>query len=270
MSQSEGAVLFAFNNERYDYLSLASTSAKLIKRFLNLPTTVITNTSVKNSNFDNVIVVDSPEKQNREFISAEGVVQATWYNKSRYKVYEMSPYDKTLLLDSDYIVQSTYLRKLFDTTLPFACYNTATDVTTQLLLDEKINPLNLCSLPMNWATVLYFTKSAEAEALFSMIKLVQENYYYYATRFGFRSPRIYRNDFALSVATQLLSGYSQTNEYFIPGTIMSVTPTTDVCYKNGSFFFSTQNKLASTIRNVDLHIMNKEILTEKLLADISE
>ena len=38
---------------------------------------------------------------------------SVWYNCGRYLAYNLSPYDETLLLDTDYIVNSNKLLKTF-------------------------------------------------------------------------------------------------------------------------------------------------------------
>ncbi len=42
-----------------------------------------------------------------------GNVSRTWYNLARHLSYKISPWDKTIVIDSDYIIMSRQLKKLF-------------------------------------------------------------------------------------------------------------------------------------------------------------
>ena len=42
-----GALIFAFNNEQIDYVSMAKWSAKNIERHLGIPTRIITNDDIE-------------------------------------------------------------------------------------------------------------------------------------------------------------------------------------------------------------------------------
>ena len=98
---SKGVLLFAFNSEKYDYFSMAVYTAKRINHFLQLPVTIVTDEdSLGNTEgiFHNVITTD-PNKNNRRD-------WGQWINKDRYRAFEFSPYDETLLLDTDYVVNS--------------------------------------------------------------------------------------------------------------------------------------------------------------------
>jgi hypothetical protein len=40
--------------------------------------------------------------------------QKVWNNKGRYNAYELSPYDETIILDVDYVLNSNKLTQVFD------------------------------------------------------------------------------------------------------------------------------------------------------------
>ena len=102
---SKGALLFAFNTDTVDYFSMAVYTAKRINHFLNLPVTVITdnieNTINCDYQFDNVIYTESDHSNFKD--------NKVWLNKGRYQAFNDSPYDETLLLDTDYIINSDKL-----------------------------------------------------------------------------------------------------------------------------------------------------------------
>ena len=106
---TRGAILFAFNNQKFDYYKMAVATAKRINHFLNIPVTVVTNDdSITDTTykFDNTITVEADQTNYRE--------KQIWINKGRYKAFEFSPYEETLLLDTDYMVNSDKLLKTFD------------------------------------------------------------------------------------------------------------------------------------------------------------
>ena len=117
---SKGALLFAFNSHKYNYYEMAVATAKRINYFLDLPVTVVTDeTSIPDNRdytFDKTITV-TPDKSNRRD-------WGIWINKGRYQAFELSPYAETLLLDTDYMVNSTKLLTTFDLPTDFCCHNT--------------------------------------------------------------------------------------------------------------------------------------------------
>ena len=102
---SKGVILFAFNSPKFNYYDMAVATAKRINHFLNLPVTLVTDeTSIPtdpNYVFDKTITV-TPDKNNKRD-------WGIWINKGRYQAYELSPYDETILLDTDYLVNSNKL-----------------------------------------------------------------------------------------------------------------------------------------------------------------
>jgi len=103
---TRGVILFAFNSPKYDYYEMAVAAAKRINHFLKLPVTVVTDVeSVRETDyqFDKTIITIPDKNNKRDW--------GVWINKGRYKAFEFSPYDETLLLDTDYMVNSDKLLK---------------------------------------------------------------------------------------------------------------------------------------------------------------
>jgi hypothetical protein len=107
---SKGAILFAFNSPKFNYYDMAVATAKRINHFLNLPVTVVTDQesvpTTQSYNFDKVIVTDADKNNIRE--------HNIWINKGRFQAYDFSPYDETILLDTDYMVNSDKLLRTFN------------------------------------------------------------------------------------------------------------------------------------------------------------
>ena len=108
---NKGYLLIANNNANNDYVKQAIFCAQRIKKFCNnAPVSVITsdgdylrhndNASV----FDNIIDINYQGINNRIiFDGALSHKTVNWKNVGRHLAYELTPYDETILLDTDYI-----------------------------------------------------------------------------------------------------------------------------------------------------------------------
>jgi hypothetical protein len=274
---SKGALIFAYNND-FDYLSMADVAAGLVRKNLGIPTTVVTDEASLAGKqlkyIDNVITKESVGGNVRAFMLPDTTIKTLWRNLNRSDAYELSPYDQTLMLDSDYFVFSDRLKHVFTTEHEFLCFDSVYDVTGQDTYTSDA-VIGKYSLPMIWATAVYFTKSQFSELVFEFVKVIRENYRYYSLLYNF-SPKPFRNDFAFSIALHTLSGYTTDRRHFFPWSMPSLTtrasvldyrpelneivyayPVGDKTYKQG----------VSKSRNMDLHLMNKLDVTDNSLLD---
>jgi hypothetical protein len=217
---SKGIVIFAYNGA-YDYVDMARTSAALAKRYLKLPVTLITDQAVDYPEFDTVIVQERTDPEQLKITDGE---LKPWHNQNRTTAYALTPYEQTLLIDADYFIMNSRLKNLFDINLDFACYNTANDITG---IAELQGNIGTTSIPMQWATVIYFRRSELAESVFNFMEYIKQHYEFYSLMYNFRADK-YRNDFALSIALQTLTGYNIGNFAQIPGTLDSLMLGTDI------------------------------------------
>ena len=263
---NRGALLFAFNSSRYNYYAMAEYTAKRINHFLGLPVTIVTDESSipKNSTymFDNTIVVE-PDKNNiRDYI--------VWINKGRYQAYDLSPYDETLLLDTDYVVNSNRLLSTFDICEDFCCHD-----TTSFLMHPKAPQEVLSAYSFNtlWATVITFRKTKRAKQIFECLEMVQKNYEHYANIHSFIAG-VYRNDYALTLALRIANGHMNHESDIIPWNLLHVGKNTSV-YADKETEFNTEytvmfdnwqrgkiRKEYINIKDTDFHVMNKENFME--------
>ena len=253
---SKGIVMFAYNGA-YDYVDMARTSAALAKRHLKLPVTLITDQAVDYPEFDTVIVHERTDPE--QLVMTDGELKP-WHNQNRNTVYALTPYEQTLVIDADYFVMNSRLKNLFDINLDFACYNTAQDITGIVELQSNIGNT---SIPMQWATVMYFRRSELAEAVFDFMLYIRQNYEFYSLMYNFRADK-YRNDFALSIAIQTLTGYNIGNFAQIPGTLDSLLLGTDIVDINdeGEMLYTypsiiTRDMRFSKLKNTSVHILYK-------------
>jgi len=125
---SKGVLLFAHNNDTVDYVQQAVFCAKRVKRFLNLPVTLVTDKqSVASFPFDinkyieNIVYQEVENQHNfRTFRSSTDSVRDKWFNTNRFLAYELSPYEQTLVLDTDVVLCNNNLLQLFNSNKQFS------------------------------------------------------------------------------------------------------------------------------------------------------
>jgi hypothetical protein len=261
----QGAILFAFNTEKYDYYTMAVAAAKRINHFLDLPVTVVTDeSSIQETDysFDKTIITTSDKTNKRDF--------GIWINKGRFRAFEFSPYEETLLLDTDYMVNSNKLLKTFEFPTDICCHDHAEFFMQPNIPQEILSPFSFETL---WATAVMFKRSKKAQQVFETIKLIQHNYEHYANIHGFLSMP-YRNDFALTLALRIVNGHVLPKENIIPWSLMHIGNNTPIV-KNSTDFLDTEftiqydnwqrgkiRKDYITIKDMDFHCIVKENFME--------
>lgn len=217
-----GALIFAFNNEHTDYIALAAWNAANIRRHLNIPVAVITDQTDRAQSmnqFDRVISAASQAGGTRYFSDYDQSV--TWYNAGRADAYDLSPWQHTLLLDADYVVASTELQTVLDSTSDIMCFASAFDtVTGQDLVNHAT--FGRYQSPMYWATVIKFTRGARAQFVFDSMKMIRQHWAHYRNLYGI-ADATYRNDYALSIAIGIVSGHTGCFDT-IPWSMATVMP----------------------------------------------
>ena len=144
--KSKGVVLFAFNTDKVNYIEIAERASRLITRNLNLPVTIITDIGEMPKNF------------------RKGYAGGTlWYNSGRYLAYELSPYDETLLLDSDYLILDDSLLKILDSAIDYTIM-TKNQNPTQSMTGN----MGMLSLNYVWATAIAFKIPTNASVAFEI------------------------------------------------------------------------------------------------------
>lgn len=239
--KSRGILAFATNTETTDYVAIAKKTCKLAGKILNLPYTILTNENEKtfNSRFD---------------IDTE--TQVLWNNFNRYKAFELSPYDETLVIDADYLILDTNLTKIFDLNFDYLIQK-----NSYALTQHWPNIMGPYSHKHVWATVFAFKKTDKAKLFFSLVQRIQNNYGYYHSLFNIRE-RNYRNDYAFAIADIILNGY-QVSKFGIPGNMLTIDQKINSIdfYKNSLVIKDNNKSYICPVTN--LHIMSKSFLQSK-------
>jgi hypothetical protein len=263
-----GALIFAFNNEQTDYIAMARWSARNIRRHLNIPVAIVTDCDPGAGalgEFDKVIYSKPDSGGTRWFEDYQNTV--TWHNAGRVDAYSLTPWDQTLVLDADYVVVGSELRRVLESDADFMCHRTAVNMATGLPL-KALNVFGQHDMPMWWATVMMFRRSNTAQYIIDCRQIRRNNWQHYRDLYGIDN-LTYRNDFALSIALGIVSGHTGQVDQ-IPWPLLSVLPDTELSKLDDNLYQvnycdSTNSPRWVTWQGTDFHAMGKQDL-EKIIA----
>jgi hypothetical protein len=265
---SKGVLIFAQNNSEIDYARISLFAAEQVKRHLNVPVSLVTDSKdwLLQSQphaldvFDQIITTWTDTEQTKQF--HDGTLAAktvTWKNLNRSDCYELTPYDETLVIDSDYIINSSNLSKIWNNTNDFLIYEQSFDLA-QWRDTSSFTYLNQYSIPFYWATAFYFKKTISNESFFLIVKHIKSNWSYYRAIYNIDST-VFRNDFAFSIAIHMMgTDFAHT----LPGK-MCYTLDRDILVdmEDTSMQFIVEKKnyageyIATKTTDLDMHVMNK-------------
>ena len=214
---SKGYLLIAQNNSANNYVKQAVYCAERIKKFCNnASVSIITNSSayVKDNYsseiFDHIIDTTMPEQNNNRIIFDGALSNRTiqWKNVGRDLAYTLTPYNETIILDTDYIFCNNNLDN---------CFGSANDIMmykkSEYLGNNPSQEFARCSdtsIDFYWATVIYFKKTAKSKIFFDLVTHIRENWFYYNNLYQIHSPN-FRNDYAFSIAIHTMNSMSSNN-----------------------------------------------------------
>jgi len=187
-------------------------------------------------------------------------------NGARVNAYDLSPFDETLVIDTDYLLQSNALNKCFDCldTWGLKLSKSAFNIDTSEL-PEDLSTVGPDGLPMYWATVLVFNKSPVARQFFQYWKDVIHNWEVYVTLFRLHSPLL-RNDFAVTIALHRMFWSQGIPLEISLGLKLATVPHYWKAFSitDQHLVFTTDGVEVITVPNLDLHVLNKKSLIELL------
>ena len=258
-----GALIFAFDTEHTRYLDMAAWCAYRVRQFLKIPVAVVTNNPAAQDEtvFDHVIYADPLGENSRWFGDLEKHV--TWHNGNRVDAYNLSPWDQTLVLDADFVVNSDQLQSVLDSSREFMCFRSAFNLARPE--EEFLNTFGTYQYPMYWATVMMFRKCNTAQYIFDAMQMIRENWTHYRDLYHI-SQHTYRNDYALSIALGLVSGQTLKVDA-IPWGMPSVVPESKLTLTNEVFWnieYQDAQGKCKTVSYIgqDFHAMGKRDLGE--------
>ncbi len=273
---TRGVLIFAHNSKDVDYGLLSIIAAGLAKKNLNVPISLVTDKFTIEwmrtsgiyekalSVFDTIITVDKPNTPNHRMLrDGDDATSVPFINSNRASVWELTPYDSTLLIDSDFLILSDRLNSYWDVDADVMIGNSMNDIKGERVgvLDKNVSETGI---HMYWATTVMFKKTEKSRFFFELVNYIKTNYKFYADIFRFDS-RQFRNDIAFSVAQHILNGFEEDHKDDLPSilTVLDKDILHEVTNKGNLIFLLNSmkgdNKFTLTsISNVDVHVMNKQ------------
>jgi hypothetical protein len=256
-----GALIFAFDTEHTRYLDMAAYCAERVKHFLNIPVAVVTNNPAADNEsvFDQVIYAEPQGTNSRWFGDYQQHV--TWHNSNRVDAYSVSPWDQTLVLDADFVVNSDQLKLVLGSSEDFLCFRSAYNLARPE--ETFLDTFGRYQFPMYWATVMCFRKTTTSQYIFDAMTMIRQNWQHYRDLYHI-SETAYRNDYALSIALGIVNGQPDKINS-IPWSMASVVPENKLSLTNDIFwdieYADAQGKLKTvSVVGMDFHAMGKRDL----------
>lgn len=282
-SKKRGIVIFGVNNAKVDYIQLAVMAAAFIKK--NMPGTnvcLVTDMHSKlyhdgkgrwflNDYFSDIVIL--PEDTVEQFENSRAYKDTRYYsfkdrfrNESRTSAYDLSPYDETLLIDSDYLICNNSLSTVWGSVEEFAINKNAIGLFHEELTGAEFR-LNPFGIKMYWATVIYFKKTEKAKTLFKLVDHIKDNWDFYKLTYDFPGS-MFRNDYAFSIAIHIMNGMTEQDACVVslPDPSILSALDTDQFFKirspsDMSFFVNDLKESwkfkVSRTKGLNVHCMNK-------------
>lgn len=280
-----GVLLFCHNNRDIDYALMATIAGGLAKKNLKQSVSVVTDQSTldwvdESGNekfheiFDEIILTDKPEISNyRKLYDGVNSKNTPFINSTRSDAWDLTPYDRTLLIDTDYLVMSNHLNEYWNVDQDIMISPAIKDAYSTARIGVHDRYVSDVGCDLYWATTIMFTKNPETKIFFDLVKHIKDNYEYYGDLYQFRS-RQYRNDISFSIALHIMNNHQNENEIGLPPVLSTMDKDILVDVKDdGRLTFLLSPMLdskfcAGSFSDIDIHVMNKQSIirnSEKLL-----
>lgn len=272
---TNGILIYAHNNRSVDYALMAVISAGLAKKHLGVPASLVTDpTTVEwmresgiletaTTVFENIIIVDKPITDNqRKLNDGESNILVPFVNSNRDSAWDLTPYDRTLLIDSDFLIFSNQLEKYWNVECDVMIGESINDIYDNGRLGYMDRYISEVGVKLYWATTVMFTKNDTAKRFFDTVNFIKENYKHYADIFRF-DRRQYRNDISFSIAKHILDGFEESNLENLPPVLTALDKDVLHSVENNKLTFLVNHRLdnnfcAAALSGIDIHVMNKQ------------
>lgn len=191
-------------------------------------------------------------------------------NDIRVNSYDLSPFEETLVIDCDYIVNNDILKYCWKQDHDFLIHKTAVDLSGYRY-DPRLHTLSDKSIEFYWATVFYFKKNQNTRVFFELLNHIQDNWNYYRYVYQIEYA-LYRNDYAFSIAIHIMNGYQNGSwAQDLPGKLYYVIDRDVlIAHNNSEMKFLVEKEkykgeytLLKT-KNLNVHVMNKFSLSRTI------
>jgi hypothetical protein len=273
-TMTRGCLLFAHDGT-LDYGSQAVLAARLVIKHLGVPASIVTDGETLSNMesrfgtlpFDQIITIPRPDVTNRRYLDDQLV---DFINETRILAYDLTPYDRTLVIDTDLLIFSAELNKYWDLDQEFLICPGMLELQQNTIgpAEYEINPYSIGQL---WATAIMFSRTPEVAIFFDLVKHIHDEYNYYSHLYDFDSNQ-YRNDYAFSIACHIMSAHG-TDPWHGDLPVPLLFRESDLIFKikdSGQVIFLMpdraipDNYLLARSHQQDVHVMNKPNLLDNL------
>jgi hypothetical protein len=262
-----GCLLFAHNGE-IDYGSQAVLAAKLVVKHLKVPVHLVTDkltyddltTKFTDLPFASHSIIDFADTNKRRLNNE----MVKFNNGSRASAYDLTPFERTLVIDTDFLIFNDNLNSYWQDPHDFLITPGMLELTETRLAPTEYE-VSQYTIPMLWATNLMFTKNDYTKILFDLVAYIRQEYEYFSKLYEF-NPWHYRNDFAFSIACHMMNGYSSEKWHGeLPVPLLFTEEDYIVDIKNsGQINFITPQDLLIKTKDQNVHLMNKRDILKNL------
>lgn len=176
---SKGFVVLAQNNDVDDYLKMAYALAISLRNSQPTPVSISLITDKKVSKkiksvFDQVLILPK-----------DNAKQSSWKIENRTKIYGISPYDETIVLDVDMLVL-TDISSYWDILKKYDLYFTSKVLTYRgepITKDNYRRVFTTNNLPNLYTGMHYFKKSEFAENFYTLMEIITNNWQEFYSKF---------------------------------------------------------------------------------------
>jgi hypothetical protein len=202
---TKGYLILAQNNSSDDYVRMAYVLALSIKTSQKSVTSVSLVTDVVDavpehykSVFDHVI----------EIPWYDDALSTEWKVENRWKIYHVTPYDETVLLDADMLFLTdishwwNHLNKNYDLFITSSVLTYRNEIVTNNYYRKVFTENNL---PNTYSAFTYFKKSQLAEEFWTLVEIIAKNWQEFYDRYlpNFR-PKFLSMDVVFALAAKIL------------------------------------------------------------------
>ena len=202
---TKGYLILAQNSDSNDYVKMAYVLALSIK---------ISQKEVRSVSLVTDIIDAVPDHYKEVF---EHIIEIPWYDdaltsewkiENRWKIYHITPYDETVLLDADMLFLTNvdnwwrYLNQNFDL---FITSNVMTYRNELVTGDYYRKVFVENNLPNTYSAFTYFKKSQLAEEFWTLVEIIAKNWQEFYNRFLIKSkPKHLSMDVVFALAIKIL------------------------------------------------------------------
>ena len=196
-NMNRGFLTIAQNGD-YDYVRMAYVLAMSLRasqsKYNKLSVIVNKNEEIPEKYlkvFDEVIYVEKPEEE--------------WKVQNKWKYFELSPYDETIVLDTDMLFFNdiSYWWDCMNYDLEFTS-NVVNYIGDQVTSDYYRKTFTQNKLPNLYTALFYFKKTKEVEDYFTLVEIMFKNWEVFFKKFLKDPPKFLSGDVVYSLAAKLM------------------------------------------------------------------